>query len=285
MKIVAAMEVITKCAAAAGVFVFVHRPDDAWRVLGLQAAASVLSTGCGLGLAYRQIAMRMPTPRLVGEALRTGWTMFLFRSSAMLYTTGNSFLLGLFAPPVAVGYFAGAEKISKAFMGLLNPLNQALYPRLSHLARHNPKEGSQLLRINALLVAICGVMLGVAVYVFAPQLVRILLGPQLAPAIPVLRLLAILPPLIGMNTVLSTQWMAPLGMDGTLNGIICGAGLLNVGLAVILAPRYREMGMACAVIGAELFIALTASVILARRSGRSEPLATTSLRMTDLESA
>jgi len=98
-----------------------------------------------------------------------------------------------------------------------------------------------------------------------------------------LRLLAILPPLIGMNTVLMTQCMAPLGMDSMLNRIICGAGLLNVCLAVALAPAYRQMGMACAVVCAELFIGLTAGLILARRPSRPEPLQTAGLRVTDME--
>jgi PST family polysaccharide transporter len=252
-------------------------------VLALQAAASVFSSGVAIVLTCREVAALRPSPALVVAALRTGWSMFLFRSSAMLYTSGNAFLLGLFAPPAAVGYFAGAEKISKAFMGLMNPINQALYPRLSHLAVHNPKEGKRLLRLNALLVGGGGLLLGLAVFLSAPLLVRILLGRELAPAVPVLRFLAVLPPLIGMNTVLSTQWMAPLGMDSILNRIICGAGLLNLGLAFILAPQYRQMGMACAVVCAELFIALTSILILARRRHNPEPLVTGALRVTEME--
>ena len=208
--------------------------------------------------------------------------MFLFRSSAMLYTSGNAFLLGLFAPASAVGYFAGAEKISKAFMGLMNPLNQALYPRLSHLAIHNPKEGGRLLRLNALVVGVGGLLLSLFVFFSAPILVRFLLGRELAPAIPVLRLLSVLPFLIGMNTVLSTQWMAPLGMDTILNRIICVAGVLNLCLAFALAPSYRQMGMASAVVSAELFICLTAIAILARRTARPDPVAST-LHLTDVE--
>ena len=201
----------------------------------------------------------------------------------MLYTSGNAFLLGLFAPPTAVGYFAGAEKLSKAFMGLMNPINQALYPRLSHLAVHDPKEGRRLLKINALLVGGGGLLLGLGLFFAAPVLVRILLGRQLAAAVPVLRLLAVLPFLIGMNTVLSTQWMAPLGMDATLNCIIVGAGLLNILLACALAPAYRQMGMAVAVVCAELFIGLTSIAILARRGNRPEPVTAAPLRIRDME--
>jgi PST family polysaccharide transporter len=271
MKVVAALEVGAKIAASLGVFVCVHRPEDAWRVLGLQAVASTISTGAGLVMAYREVGLCLPTPATVGAAFQTGWTMFLFRSSAMLYTTGNSFLLGLFAPPEAVGYFAGAEKISKAFMGLLNPFNQAVYPRLSRLVKHSPYDAAKLFRANAAVVGAGGLVLGLAVYAGAPLLVRFLLGPEMMPAVPVLRLLALLPPVIGVNTLLCTQWMVPLGMDGLLNRTILTAGLINICLAVVLAPRYQQMGMACAVTGAELFITLTASFIYFRRRMQNEP--------------
>lgn len=283
MKVVATLEVGAKVAAAAGVFFLVRGPGDAWRVSGLQAAASILSTGIGLALMSREVVLRRVNLTLVKQALSTGWTMFLFRSSAMLYTSGNSFLLGLFAPPNAVGYFAGAEKISKAFMGLLNPFNQAVYPRLSRLAKHDRQAGSRLLRTNAVVAGVGGLMLGLIVYFAAPSLVRILLGPELAPSVPVLRLLAILPPLIGMNTVLCTQWMAPLGMDHMLNRIILGAGLLNICLAVALAPRYQHMGMASAVIGAEMFVGLTASYILLRGRAKGERAGVVSFPVPDLE--
>jgi len=49
-----------------------------------------------------------------------------------LYDRGSTnvswyaFILGLFAPAASVGYFAIAEKISKAAFGLLNPVREAL---------------------------------------------------------------------------------------------------------------------------------------------------------------
>jgi len=283
MHVIAAIEIVSKIAAAAGVFIFIHGPADAWRVPGLQAAASLFSTGLALALAYRETRGFRITPQAVLKALRQGWTMFLFRSSGMLYTSGNSFLLGLFAPPQIVGYFAGAEKIAKAFMGLLNPFNQALYPRLNRLLKTSPQQAVRLFRTNAVVVGAGGLLLGACVFFGAPLLVRILLGRALEPAVPVLRWLAILPPLIGMNTVLSTQWMAPLNLDATLNWIITGAGVLNVCLAFLLAPRYQQMGMAWAVICAELFIAFACGLVLYRHQTGGMRLAASPLPIPDLE--
>jgi PST family polysaccharide transporter len=59
--------------------------------------------------------------------------MLVFRSGESLYGVGNAFLLGLFAPPTLVGYFASAEKLSRAAFGLLNPIRETLYPRISRI--------------------------------------------------------------------------------------------------------------------------------------------------------
>ena len=91
-------------------------------------------------MAYRTIPFCAPNLALIGEAFRLGWPMFVFRSGESLYGVGNVFVLGLFAPPAVVAYFASAEKISKAIFGLLNPIRESLYPRLSSLARYSGQD-------------------------------------------------------------------------------------------------------------------------------------------------
>jgi len=74
------------------------------------------------------------------------------------------------------------------------------------------------------------------------------------PTVPVLRVLALLLPLIAASNVLGIQWMLPLGLDHVFNRIILAAGVLNLSLAYWLAPRFAEMGMAWAVVIAEAFV-------------------------------
>jgi hypothetical protein len=46
--------------------------------------------------------------------------------------------------PRVVGYYAGAEKISNAFLGLLNPLTQTRLSRLAYNARHRAARVARL---------------------------------------------------------------------------------------------------------------------------------------------
>jgi polysaccharide transporter, PST family len=265
MKLVASLDFFAKALATMGIFILVKIPTDGWKVLALQGAGAGVSFVIGLVAAYAHVQFRMPRWRSVWNALRTGWSMFLFRGSVSMYTVGNAFILGLFVPPQFVGYYAGAEKISKAFVSLLNPVTQTLFPRLSHLIHSARERAAQLARISLAVMGSGGLGMGILIFVLAPQIVRLILGSAYGPAVPVLRILAFLPPLIAVSNVFGIQWMLPLGMDRPFNTIIVIAGVINLGLAVALAPILKAEGMAWAVVVAEVFVALAMYFLLRHR--------------------
>jgi PST family polysaccharide transporter len=115
-----------------------------------------------------------------------------------------------------------------------------------------------------------GTALGVIVFLMAPLLVRIILGKDFAEAVPVLRILSLLLPIVGVNFALGIQWMLPLGLDRPFNIITVLAGLVNIGMATALASSYRDLGMAWAVVCAEIFV--TASLYVVLRSRKLDPL-------------
>ncbi len=264
MRIAAALEITGKLLGLAGIFLLVHTPADAWKVLALTGLAPALSSAVGIWLAYRVIPFRAPSVRLVREALQKGWPMFMFRGGESLYGAGNAFILGLFAPAPLVGYFASAEKISKAAFGLLNPIREALYPRLSHLAIHAPDRGARLARMGAAVMGAGGLLIGAIAYFFAPQLIGILMGQAFEPAVQVLRILAVVPFLLSFTYSIGLQWLLPLGRDAAVNRIIFGAGALNVGLAFLLAPRFAHLGMAWAVVTSEAFVCVCMVTVVIR---------------------
>lgn len=270
MRLVAWLDIVTQTLAAVAILALVRGPMDGWRVLFLQGLGYSASFVVGLVLTYREVSARVPTWESTWDALRMGWSMFLFRGSVSLYTVGNAFILGLFVSPLWVGFYAGAEKISKPFLSLFTPVSQALYPRLSHLVLRARDRAVQLARVAILVMGSAGVVLGVVIFVSAPTLVRVVLGPGYENSVPVLRILALLSPLIALSHVFGIQWMLPLGMDRAFNAIIVAAGAINIGLAVTLAPGFRAIGMACAVLTAETFV--TVSMYLLLRWRRLDPL-------------
>ncbi len=236
------------------VFMLVRDRVDAYWVLYLQLISGLSIFLILAVVVWRQVQFPRPTwPRTV-HALRLGWSMFLFRSAVSLYTSLNTFLLGWFVPAAQVAFFGGPERLMKAAISGLSPLTQALYPRMARMVASDRKSAGRMARLGLLGIGGMSVFSCVLVVFLAPWMVKVALGSGYEPAIPVLQILALQLPLIGISNVLGIQWMLPLGMDAEFNRIILMAGLLNLCLAVPFTLQWGPSGMAISAVAAEVFV-------------------------------
>lgn len=269
LRIVAALDICARIISTAGVFVFIHLENDAWKVLALQGLGSSLAMVAGFFITYRDLPFCLPSWKQIWDTLREGRSMFFSRSAISLYTEGNAFILGFFAPPHVVGYYAGAEKLVRASLQLLQPPFQTLFPKISDLVGRAPAKAVALVRVCTAIFGGAGLAGGLVISFAAPWLVGTILGHGYGPAVPILRVLSTLLPLIALNWVIGGLWMVPKGLDAAFESISLGAAFLNIGLAVLLAPRYSGLGMAFAVVLAESLVAL--SMYLYLRAKRFSP--------------
>jgi PST family polysaccharide transporter len=253
---IAKAEVVSRSIATGMVFLCLREPDQGWMLLFFNGLAAAASVGIGLLQIRRETTLLAPTWAGGVRALRMGLSMFFFRSAVSLYTLGNAFVLGLFVAPHFVGFYAGAERIAKGFLGLMQPLAQSLYAQLNRRGSEPEMESQRLGRLNIALLTGVGAVLGVVIWVGAPLFVSLLLGPGFEASVPALRIFALLPWLVGMATALGMNWMLPLGMDRQFNIVIAGAGVLNLVLASLLAPGLQHIGMCIAVAASEAFVVI-----------------------------
>jgi PST family polysaccharide transporter len=267
----ASIDVFFKASAIAATFLLVRGPGDESKALALGGAGLFLSDVVTTVIAYREVGFRWPTLASSWNGLRLGWSMFLYQAALTLYTSANGFILGLFAQPAQVGYYAGAEKISRGLQTPLIPLSRAVFPRVSYLAVHSRDRAARIAKLSLTVMGLGGSVLGAIAYFLSPLMVRSALGAAYQPAVPVLRVLAGLTPVMALSNALGIQWMLPLGLDTTFNRIVLGAGILNIVLAIVLAPLFAQMGMAWAVLTSEIFVATAMYVALRWR--HLDPLA------------
>jgi PST family polysaccharide transporter len=255
----AVLEISGKLVSVVCVFAVAHLPTDDWKVVLVQALPSAITAIAGIALIQRFVGLKIPRITDVHAALKRGWPLFLFRSGLGLYGLANAFVLGLFAPAVQVGFYASAEKVSKAASGLLTPLRDALFPRLSNLAWHSPSDARRLARAGSFIATAAGLLISLSLYVLAPFIIRVLMGAGFGPSVAVLRILSVLPFVIAVTDSVGLQTLLPQGRDKSVARIICSGGLLNLALSFLLATRFGHIGMAWAVVTAEAFVALRMS--------------------------
>ena len=187
-----------------------------------------------------------------------------------LYIQANTLILSALAGAATVAFFGGAERIIRAAINLLQPLTQVFLPRVSYLHAADPPAARRMIRQALVGVGGMGAVMGLTAFVGAPVLVRVLLGSGYDAAIPVLRLLGLLPFLIAVNTVLGIYWALPFGHERSVLVSIVSAGVTNVALAALLVPRWGAAGMAASAIVAEVVV-LALLVALYTRHGRRGP--------------
>ena len=145
---------------------------------------------------YRTIPFRRLALAPAIAAFKAGWTMFLSSSAVSLYTMANTFILGLFTTAAGVAYYGGAERIVIAVIGLMSPITQALYPRMSHLAANDREKATDAIQKALIFFGIMGLIAGGALIALAPWIIRLVLGPAYGPAIPVMRIASVVIPVL-----------------------------------------------------------------------------------------
>ena len=251
IRTAALIDTLGKLLPALAMFVLVRGTADAWRVLALQAVGAALATAALWVRIHRQHTLPPVTNREAIAALHGAAPMFAARAASGLYLQANTLILSLFAPATAVAMYGGAERIVRAAINLLTPLTQALFPRISQLAKASPAQALREIR-HTLLLLIGLALAGAAVIAFlGSTVVALLLGQSYTSSVPVLRLLVLTFPLVAAGTVLGIYWALPWRREDLFLKAILLGGAVNLTLAVLLVPRWNAMGMAGAVVAAE----------------------------------
>jgi PST family polysaccharide transporter len=265
MRAAAIIEVSGRLTGTVLTVSFVRHPSQIWMALLIPGLASLTATAINYARLYFHYSFILPSPRLVWHALTFGWSMFVYRSSISLYTIGNAFILALFVAPEYVGYYAAAERVARYSTAVLAPLSQALFPRISYLTAVNFAQAANLAAKSFRIIAAIGVFLGAVTFFAAPLVVPIFLGQRFDGAIPALRILSLLPPIMAISSFVGLHWLVPLRKDAVVNISIVSAGVANLLLALLLAPRFRQNGMAWAVVIAETIVTVLLLIYLQRK--------------------
>ncbi len=259
------LDITGKVIATISIFVLVHRPEDGWKVMLAQALGCAVSHAITVGMAYYEVGFCRPSIGLLWNSLRLGWPMFLFRASMSLSSSANGLILGIFASPSAVGLFGSADKFRQIAFQALWPINQTLFPHQSEKVKDDPLKGLRIVRGSLLSFGGLSIFFGLMLAFGAPIIVRLVLGSAFLPAVPIVRVFGLLIPIQMLCTVISAQWMLPLGFDRQVSFVVLTAGLLNAVAGIFLSIRSGALGMAIAVTIAQLYTVFALDFVLRRK--------------------
>ena len=252
----AACDIGARLVGAAAIFTFVRTRNDIVLAAGIQSVQLLAASIPAWILLFRkhQIRWSFPSRGVLWEQVVSGWHVFISTAAINVYTTSNTFVLGLICGQTAVGFFSAANKIVQAVLGLLTPISQAIYPHLSHLAAQSRQTALRLIRKVLHIFAPAGLLASLVLFIGAEPIVHLVLGQQYAQSVPVLRIFAALPFLLALSNVFGIQTMLTFGLNRLFSRILLASAALDLLLIFPLAHLDCATGAAFAILGTEIFV-------------------------------
>ncbi|OCL85175.1 putative O-antigen transporter [Arcobacter porcinus] len=133
MKYITIINISSKFLFTIAIFLFVHKEGDYLLVPLLNGLGIIIGSLYSLYIIKKDFKQKFSfqTIEKIKKYFIDSTQFFLSRVSAVLYTSANVFILGLFTNNTMVGYYAIAEKVYQAMTGIYSPLNQILYPYIA----------------------------------------------------------------------------------------------------------------------------------------------------------
>ena len=133
MKYITVFNIVAKSLSFLPFFIFIRKPENYIYVPICYSFGFILAGIVSIFIVYFRMGMKWYFTSIeeVSNSLKDSSTYFLSRASTSLFTTSNSFLLGLICGNTAVGYYSAAEKLYQAYNQLLTPFTGVLFPHIA----------------------------------------------------------------------------------------------------------------------------------------------------------
>lgn len=256
LREVAAIQFFTRLLLILPIFLLVNSPEDILLAMVIQSIGGVISGVLCLYLINRDriIIWRWPSWVDVWCAFKSGGELFLSRGWISLYTHMIPLILGIVAGTTAVGIYSLADRIRNMAQSLLQPISQAVFPRMSHLYAHDVKEAQLLLVKSLSVVFVVAAPVSLGLFVMADWIILVIGGSKFHEAADVLRWLSIVPLAVGLSNVFGVQVMIPNGRVKAFNLIVGIAGICAIVSIFPFSSHYGAVGAARVTLIVELIV-------------------------------
>ncbi len=254
---VAVFNLAVKLIFSLSVLLLIRRAEDYFYQNLAISVSQIAVSVTALYVAMHRFDVRFTWPTVPELLNRFKEDRTIFFSSVMitLYASSNVFFLGLLAPAYNVGiYSAGTrlEGMAETFVGLA--LNQAFFPIVANAFGQSREQGLRMVRNTFFPLLALMTVVGIGLWLVAPLFVTLFYGHKFQDSISVLRIVCVLPLLIGMSNLLGMHTMLNLRMDKAFFSVTAFGSLVGVALNVLLIRKFAHVGAAYALVATELYI-------------------------------
>ena len=191
-------------------------------------------------------------------------SLFLPTIAVQIYTVLDKTMIGVITgSSFENGYYEQAVKMSRMLLSIVTALGSVVVPRIGYL--YERKEYPEIQRIiyrSYRFAWFLGLPMCVGLMITADNFVPWFFGPEYEGVIPLLRILSLIIIVIGINNVISVQYLVPTKRQNLLTLTLVIGAVTNFCLNVVLIRYYASVGAAIASVIAETVIAIVQLVLM-----------------------
>jgi O-antigen/teichoic acid export membrane protein len=222
------------------------------------ALVSLLTGGVGLAYVYAICVRRFFVPRLEADftfwksALTEAWPMAAMAISIMIYFRIDVVMISVIQGTTAVGFYSVAYTLSETSTVVPSMFLAAIFPILSTLHQASKTSFRDTCAQSVRYMLYLALPMAFFVTLWAKPMVSLLFGAVFGPSVAALQILIWAAAIMYVTTVLGTAFVAAnlqrLSMQLTFVSVA-----VNIGLNLLLIPRYSYYGASFATVATEAF--------------------------------
>jgi O-antigen/teichoic acid export membrane protein len=256
MKSLVPIDIIGRFVSIPLIFIFVKDQNDIIFAALFQGLSFVVSGVLALIYIYNKklVTSLSFNPKFIGESLNEAKDIFFMSLASNLYTASIPVFLGILLGPIYVAYYKVADNIRGVAVGLLSPISNATFSRVSHLVKENQILAKKTITKFFLIGIILAIFGNAIIFFNAELIVKILAGEGYEQSILVLKLMVIVIQLGVCNQYIGIQSLIPFGYKNQLSKIVLLAATITLISIYPLINMFGLLGAIFSAISAEFLI-------------------------------
>lgn len=177
--------------------------------------------------------------------------------AASMYTDMDIVLLGFLSNDKTVGLYTAAVKLSKITLPFVTSMGVILMPKISKdFAEKNIGEVQKTLNQAFRFLVFFAIPIAFGLALLAPEFIALFSGKEFLPATNSMRLLSLLPLIIGFGHLFLYLILIPAGKNKEMFFCVLGGLSMSLLLNILLIPFFQAVGSSIANICSEIIVTL-----------------------------
>ncbi|NLR78613.1 oligosaccharide flippase family protein [Chitinophaga eiseniae] len=263
MRFIAMLNAISKLCFIGLIFIIVRTPEHYILVNLLQGLGGLFSCViCYILIKkkYNISYVRIPIKEIFKE-IKDGTSLFISGFAVSVYVNSNTFLLGMFANRMTLGYYGIAEKVVLAVKQLLIVFSQVVYPYMCKITNEPFDKTRRFLKTAFIPFAYIIIASCICIFLFSDYIVLYAIKGKNVELSNLLKLFSFLP-IIVLFDIPAYQVLLAYNLRKAYSTILISGCVLNILINFVLSYYFKAWGTVTSVLITELYITFGLNILL-----------------------